>query len=1268
MSSFTHLHLHSEYSLLDGGNRMDRLLTQVKKLGMDSVAVTDHGNLYGAAEFQKKADKLGIKSILGIEAYVAPRCRSERKKQSGDPYHGHHLVLLAETSAGWSNLVKLSSKAFTEGFYGVARMDKELLETWRGGLIAINGHLGSSLASLAKKYHASRSESDWDALVVEAKWHAEIFGVNDQGDPCFYVELQRHSVQDQLDINPHLIRLAKELDLPLVCDNDAHFLRAEDWDAHDTLCCISMNKEKQDPGRFRYPRELYVKSADEMHETFHDVPEALVNTSRIAERCSGRIQFGENHAPVVKIKTDFPFLPQDSKAARKLALSAPSKHPVGSTNWFKDICARIELEPAKAEDGAVDEEELKNQCDAALRVLSEAGAIWRYGPEPLNEEQRERLDRELGILADKLISAYFLIVWDFVDWARTNGIPSNARGSGVGTMVGYVLGLSNACPVEYGLLFERFTDPDRAEYPDIDIDMCQFGREDVIRHVTEKYGYVAQINTFGRLKARAAIKDVSRVHGLPPHEGQRIANFVPDQLDISLEGALEADRDFQAEYNRNPEVQAVVDMAKNLEYFARNVGVHAAGLVIATRPLDDIVPLRWDVKHQKQVTQWDGPTCEEVGLLKMDLLGLRTLSTIERAKKLIRESLSDEEIRRTANIPETITDPLDLERLGYTDQKVFDLYVRGDTVGVFQFESEGMQRLLRDMRPDRLEDLIAANALFRPGPMDLIPDYCKRKHGEAKVPSIHPIVDSFTKETYGIMVYQEQVMQIVHHLGGIPLRSAYTLIKAISKKKKDVIDSNRVKFVEGAGAKGLAADKAEELFELINKFAGYGFNKSHSTGYSIVSYQTAWLKTYFPAQYMAAVLTLEGAAKKIEDLGVYLQDCREVQRPQTRTKEASHGVSVRSPDVNLSVDGFTVAFDHDEEKNADCGHIRFGLDTIKNVSSAAVQQAVNDRNKNGPFKDVLDFCVRVSDINKTGLECLIKSGAFDSLHGFKNRSSLAISIEEMLRSAKQDRDDHQAGQGNLFGGGDEQPEAPSFQIPQAPEWTRMQSLENEREVLGIWVSGHPLVESKNVFDLLSRGRQLSDLAEMQNDANISVCVVLSQVRPLTIRQGQNAGSKMAMMTLQDLGDKCEGVIFSDGYAKCASALEKAGSLLFVMGRVDRKRSETPQLVVSDALTIDQALSRSMHRIDIRIPQSITSVDEIQSHLNLLQQHAQVDGISLHAFLMIDGVEVEVRSGLRFQPSLELYQQLTNCFGADSVVVYLESLEPSEPVRFGARRQ
>ena len=534
------------------------------------------------------------------------------------------------------------------------------------------------------------------------------------------------------------------------------------------------------------------------------------------------------------------------------------------------------------------------------------------------------------------------------------------------------------------------------------------------------------------------------------------------------------------------------------------------------------------------------------------------------------------------------------------------------------------------------------------------------------MPSVHPIVDKFTQETYGIMVYQEQVMQIVHHLGGIPLRSAYTLIKAISKKKKTVIDSNRVTFVEGAAEKGLPKEKAEELFELINKFAGYGFNKSHSTGYSIVSYQTAWMKTYFPAQYMASVLTLEGAAKKIEDLGVYLQDCREVKRPRNRKANSPHGVDVRSPDVNLSIDGFTVAFDKEEDQIADTGHIRFGLDTIKNVSSAAVRQAVSDREKNGRFKDALDFCVRVPEINKTGLECLIKSGAFDSLHGLENRSSLVASIEEMLRSAKQDRDDHQAGQASLFGGGEQEESGPAFKLPKVTEWSRMEALENEREVLGIWVSGHPLVESKEVFDQLSRGRDLKDLSEMQHDANVCLCVVLSQVRPLTIRQGRNAGSKMAMMTLQDLTDKCEAVIFSDGYSKYANALEKPGTILFVMGRVDRKRSESPQLVVSDALTIDQAMARSLHRIDIRLSPQIQSVSEVQHKLHSLQKHQSSEGAALHVFATVDGVEVEIRSGSKFRQSLDLYQQLTDLFGSKSVVVYIESLDPAKPVRFAAK--
>jgi DNA polymerase-3 subunit alpha len=751
---FVHLHLHTEYSLLDGAIRIDRLIERVKALGMDAVAVTDHGNLHGAMEFYRKATAAGIRPILGLEAYVAPGDRRE-KSSTGFADGGFHLVLLAETNTGWGNLLKLSSDAFVNGFYYRPRMDKTTLATWSEGLIAINGHLGSSIAHHLTQYAATNNDAHYRAAIDEARWHADTFGVNGQGEPCFFLEIQRHGSPEQDRLNPLVLGLASELDLPVVADNDTHFLLAEDHDIHDSLCCISMGRTKDDPSRLHYSPQLYLKSQQEMAELFADVPEALANTVRIADRCHVDLDTSASHAPIVKIH-------EDTTAAD--VEPAPGDAPVGSTAWFQAYCARYQLRPFDSLYDDTSPNELARQCDEALGNLCRAGLIWRYGAEGITDEIRQRLDRELKILADKRISAYFLIVWDFVNEARRRGIPAGARGSGVGTMVGYVLGLSNACPQRYGLLFERFTDPDRSEYPDIDIDMCQDGRGELIDYVRQKYGHVAQIITFGRLKARAAIKDVARVMGLTPGEGQRLSNLVPSELHITIDAALQKEPDFRTEYESNPTSRRVVDTARAIEGHARHAGVHAAGVVIATQPLEHIVPLYRAQGSDDLVTQWDGPTCERAGLLKMDFLGLRTLSTLELAKRLIRETLPEAAVWKAVGREpgDGGPDPLDLDRLRYDDPRVFDLFRRGDTAGVFQFESHGMRRLLVDLKPDRIEDLIAANALFRPGPMDLIPEYTQRKHRRQPVPKIHEIVDRYTEETHGIMVYQEQVMQILH--------------------------------------------------------------------------------------------------------------------------------------------------------------------------------------------------------------------------------------------------------------------------------------------------------------------------------------------------------------------------------------------------------------------------------------------------------------------------------------------------------------------------
>ena len=1192
-STFAHLHLHSEYSLLDGGNTVERLLKRVKELGMDAVAVTDHGNLFGAMEFYLAAKDSGVKPILGIEAYVAVDRDGKQgdrrdKTHTGEKDGGWHLVLLAENITGWRNLLKLSSDAFLNGFYYKPRMDKSTLAQWGDGIIAINGHLGSSIAShLVDFVKSGEDPVFWQRAVDEAKWHAANFKPNEKGEPRFYIELQRH-VPEQEEINPWLRKLAKDLGLPLVVDNDAHFLRAEDHDVHDTLCCISMQRMKDESNRIKYPESLYVKSPQEMRALFPDAEdaEALANTARIAARCDVKLPKGENHAPVVKVK--------HPGVGPKYA---PEKDG-DLTEWFKAYCRLFETLPFDAtkdttkDDGSA--ADLKAGCDRALRDLCEAGLIWRYGHDGVTPAIRARLDRELSILADKSISAYFLIVWDFVNWARQRGIPANARGSGVGTMAGYVLGLSNACPEKYGLLFERFTDPDRSEYPDIDIDICQDGRASVIDYVRRKYGHVAQIITFGRLKAKAAVKDVARVMGLLPAEGQNLANLIPAELDITIEEAIAKEPKIAQMISADPKIARVFDHARGLEDHARNQGVHAAGVIVATRPLDDIVPLcRAAGGAEEAVTQWDGPTCEKVGLLKMDFLGLRTLSTIEFAKKLIRETLPAEEIYRAvgreadakrAAAGETVLDPLDLDRIPLDDQRVLELFRRGDTNGIFQFESGGMKKLLVDMKPDRLEDLIAANALFRPGPMDLIPDYNARKHGRQSVPKVHEVVERFTAETYGIMVYQEQVMQVLHHLGGIPLRGAYTVIKAISKKKQDVINGARADFVKGAAERGLADAKATELFELILKFAGYGFNKSHSTGYAIIAYQTAYLKTYFPAHYMSAVLSFESQARKVEEWSVYLDDCRRLVYPDHSPKKPHIGVEVRAPDVNLSEEDFAVVYPPGEKPHAWRGHIRFGLKAIKGIGAGAIRAIIDERRKSGPFKSIFDFCERVDSrsINKAGLEGLVKAGCFDSLHGTERRAAMVASLESAIAAGQSLAKDRAGGQETFFGAFEAA--APrqgtaAATLRQVAPWEPTEVLRYEKEALGFHVSGHPLDAWRAQTDAFATA-DVKTLMEAPQDTPCVVAGLVARSRVVVTQKGKNPGSKMMVLGIADREATMDAVLFTDAFAKFGHLVATDRAVLLV-GALDRARGE-PNIIVDRVIAMEDAERHLGTRLEVAV--------------------------------------------------------------------------------------
>jgi DNA polymerase III subunit alpha len=1256
---FVHLHLHSEYSLLDGGNRVDRLVARVKELGMDAVAVTDHGNLFGAMAFYLAAKEAGIKPILGVEAYVALGDRRDRT-YTGNVDGGYHLVLLAENAAGWRNLLYLCSEAFLSGFYFKPRIDRELLEKHNSGIIAISGHLGSELAYPLVEFEKSKDAAHYKRAIEAAKWHARTFADEGTG-PRFFVELQRH-IPEQNAINPHLIRVARDLDLPLVATNDAHFLRAEDHDAHDSLICISTGKTKDDPDRMHYPPQVYVKSPSEMLEAFEGSDaesrweEALDNTVRIAQRCTFDMTLG-NHAPVVKVVRPDNAPPWDGKT--------------NLTQWFNGVCEQYRLEPYDASKESLSPAALKEECDRALRELCEAGFTWRYasqGGTARSDEKalRERLARELKILADKSISAYFLIVWDFVSWARRQGIPAIARGSGVGTMVGYVLGLSNACPVRYGLLFERFTDPDRSEYPDIDIDLCQDGRARVIEYVRKKYGHVAQIITFGTLKARAAVRDVGRVFAMPIPEVDRVAKLIPETLNITLDQALEQEPQLREAYEGDPQVRRILDTARTLEGQARHASVHAAGVIVATRPLHEIVPLYKQSGSDDVVTQWDGPTCEKVGLLKMDFLGLRTLSIIERARQIIRATLDETQIRaaiasgnsEAASRAASAVDPLDLDRLAYDDQRVFELFRRADTTGVFQFESGGMRRLLVEMKPDRLEDLIAANALFRPGPMDLIPSYNRRKHKQEEVPHIHAIVDEFTTETYGVMVYQEQVMQIVHGLGGIPLRAAYSLIKAISKKKTKEIEKNREKFLEGAASRGLARNQAEELFEMILKFAGYGFNKSHSTGYAIVAYQTAWLKTYFPNQYMAAFLSYESRAQKVDEWIKYKDDCRRVVFTGGKV-----GVDVRPPDINTSDTDFTVVYDPGEPHDAQHGHVRFGLGALKGAGERAVASIVEERRKAGPYKSLFDFCERQPPgaVTKATIEALITCGAFDSVHGVEARASMVASIDSAVAAGQSLAKDRAAGQGGLFGGGamaaPVEVKAAEPPLVRARPWDTAAMLLKEKEVLGFYVSSHPLDQHQHDIERFGNAT-VASVKEIEQDKRVIVGGLVKSVRPIVTRNGKSAGQRMAIVTFEDSHGSMDAVLFTDAYAEFGAVLVNDG-VVFLVGKVDKSRGD-PQLIVERVIPIDKAAMHLATRVIVEV--SDIPGDEgaargaLEQLSGMLRSHSSravergAASVPLNIVLRMGGKRIVMESARPVTPSPELLRYVSDVLGPAAVTV------------------
>ncbi len=1141
--SFVHLHVHTHYSLLDGACKVPQLVSRVKSLGMDACAITDHGCMFGVVEFFAECKKQGIKPILGMEAYMAPGDRRDRTTAHGES--AYHLLLLAQDLEGYKNLIKLSSLAYREGFYYKPRIDKEILREFSKGLIGTSACLGGEVCSAFMK-------RDGKAARSVAETYVDIFGPD-----RFYIEVQKQGLKEQDMCNPELADLGKKLGVGLVATNDVHFLNKEDHHAHDVLCCISMGRLVNDENRLKYPSELYLKSPEEMRVAgLNQWDQALENTGRIAASCNLDLDFSGRHAPVYHV-------PKEKINTKAVFPSAPM--------------------PA---------EQMKED-ERYLRQLCEEGLVWRYGSADIAPEIRARLEHELKIICMKNFCSYFLIVWDFCNYARDNGIPVGARGSGVGTMVGYLLGLCNVDPLRYNLLFERFMDPSRNEMPDIDIDICQDGRQRVIEYVREKYGHVAQIITFGTLAAKAACKDVGRVLGVPLSEIDKLTKLIPGTPGMTLDKAMKQNPELAELYQSNPTIQEVIDLARKLEGLCRNAGCHAAGVIIADQPLDDVVPLYKD-KDDNILTQFEGPIAEKCGLLKMDFLGLRTLSTLTRAVNLVKQTRGID---------------IDLEKVNLSDSAVFQLFQRGETRGVFQFESGGMQDLLMKMAPDRVEDLIAANALYRPGPMELIPTYCNRKHGREAVPQVHPIMDEILAETYGIMVYQEQVMQIFNQLGGIELSNAYKLIKAISKKHVDVIAKFKPQFIEGTMGKGVGKEKAEEIFDLILRFGGYGFNKSHSTRYAIVAYQTAYMKVYHPVEYMAALLTYEmGSTEKVVE---YIEECRRM-----ALLDGTRGIEVLPPDVNASQTDFTPVYVDQEAPKRKRGKaakasgekrgvIRFGLAAVRGVGTMADDGMIAERQGKGPFRSLYDFCERVDSrlVTRATLEALIKCGAFSSIN--PKRAPLLNAMERAVEMGQQFQNDRRSGQLNMFGGQDSTASsAAGASLPDMEELPNAELLKFEKELLGFYITSHPLTEHQSTIGRYTTvGTQ--EASACQEGVEVTIGGMVSRVKKTITKNGRSAGMAMAMITLEDLEGSIDGVLFAETFAEVNAKHPGAiasESIVFIKGKLDKRR-EAPSVVVNEVIPVDAAVERLTTGLLVHLDRQRHSADTISQLKPILGQYA-----------------------------------------------------------------
>ena len=1234
-AQFVHLHVHTHYSLLDGATRIEALIARAKQYGCPAVAITDHGNLFGAVEFYIAARAAGIKPIIGLEAYLAPEHRKRRDpREDKDSFH---LLLLAQNLEGYQNLLRLASIGYTEGFYRRPRIDKEILAELSGGLLCTSTCIGGEIPQtfLSRDAAAARGM---------AETYLAIFGAD-----RFFIELQDHGIPEQKTLNPELVELAEQLGVATIATNDVHYLEKDDVEAHDVLCCINTGKLLSDQERFKFPSgEFYFKTPEQMAGLFPRWPDALANTARVAEMCNLELKLNERHAPVFRIPSDeaseqnrarqeaaLNVENAEQNRARKEAVRGRKNAEAGKSHGLEQQAPAEGNPPesslgtegsAAVAAGGAGEALVGNEAGAPpdpqdaryLRRLVYEGAKERYGQ--LSAELTERIEYELQVVTSKGFASYFLILWDCVRYARDHGIPVGARGSGCSSVIAYCLRISAPDPIRYGLYFERFMDPDRDEMPDIDLDICQNGRAGILEYVREKYGHVAQIITFGTLKARAAVKDVARVMGLGFEDANQLTKLIPAELHITLDTALAKEPELKKRYEADVRIRKIIDVARRLEGVARNAGIHAAGLVVADQPLMNLLPLYKAAGQDALVTQFDGPTVEKVGLLKMDFLGLRTLTTLERARQLAE--------KRTGNA-------IDFERIDLTDQRVYRLFARGETKGIFQFESGGMRDVIMRMKPNRIEDLIAANALFRPGPMEYIADYVARKHG-AHWTTPHPIMSDVLAETYGIMVYQEQVSRIVNRLGNVELKAAFRLAKAISKKKTSMIETMREPFLQGCAANGVSRKVAEQVFEDILKFGGYAFNKAHSTGYALVAYQTAWMKTYYPVEFMAALMTFEMVST--EKVAEYREECSQM------------GIAVEPPDINRSEYEFVVERATPVESveapateqrpsggngaakpGVSRGAMRFGLGAIKGVGSKAVAAIVEERQRGGPYRHIFDFCERVdlTAVNRGAIEAMICAGAFDTTGAM--RRALCDAIEHSMAVGQRAQWDKKSGQMALFGAPADLPveSSPPPSLSTA-EWSEAEMLRREKAVLGFYITRHPLAHYSQLIEACASA-STANLADMQDGREVILGGMVSCVRTITTR---SSGKQMGIVTVEDLSGRVEAIVFPDDLKKYRDLLTPDSVVLFE-GQVDRKREE-PALRVKRVVPVSQALEAFAKAVVFEINEA-TPLEELTRVLRGHPGEARVYVIATTR----DGLaaEIECPPGLRVSCGTAFMQEL-----------------------------